>query len=827
MPKRDSTRWWYAAEAAMALACCGLPLSFGGAPPWTTALLLLLSVAALGTWVLGAWRHRRRAAWHPFLWLPLGVTAVAALSLVPLPGSLQAWLSPVGGELKAFALSPLGLDSARPLTMDSPATWRALVRALSMFSLGFVALQLGRLPGARLRLLLAVVCTGGLVALVGFGHLVAGAEALFGVVHYAANVPLLSFFGNTNHLAACLAFCGTVSLGLALDARNKEAAFGLSVLALTCGTGVFLSFSRGGIATFAVTWALVGAFWLSRRQGGVAAALPWLVIGATSLFALSLASEQIVDRLTSVSTVEKLSKSKLELWPMFWEGALAYGRAGMGLGAFELGFTRFQTSQLDVTFTHPENLGLQWLAELGGPLSGALLVAVLAVGWRLARQSRGTVLEPVLLLAVFGALLHDVFDFALELNALPVLVVVVLGLCAAKTSEAAPEPDRQPVHRGAVVGAFALGLMGLVGLWRGLPTHGEAEEQLLAVVKGGARFEVVREAAVKAIDRHPADWVFYSVVAQRLSEQGAARESLAWVNRVLFLRPKDARAHVSAARALLRLNQPTQALLEFNVARRLGEASSFDDGLLLAQRLGAFDQLLDETPGQLTRAWERYRALGRLDAAQALLETVELLPPSPEVLAESAILRVYQAQARGELADAVKRLEVLPQETKERAALVVLSASLSAQLGRLDDAVAKLEVLARRAPEDTGVSTTLAQLLAQQQRTAEARAVLERARPFASGPLARSQLFQREADLWVQDERWPKALEALQTASRIEPTRADLKYRIAEVYERMGSLHSALDEVRRGRLLDTAEGAKARDPWVARLEAALGSWGAE
>ncbi|MER2561753.1 MAG: hypothetical protein ABTQ32_13585, partial [Myxococcaceae bacterium] len=50
---------------------------------------------------------------------------------------------------------------------------------------------------------------------------------------------------------------------------------------------------------------------------------------------------------------------------------------------------------------------------------------------------------------------------------------------------------------------------------------------------------------------------------------------------------------------------------------------------------------------------------------------------------------------------------------------------------------------------------------------------------------------------------------------------ADLRYRIAGVYERMGSLHSALDEVRRGRLLDTPDGARAQDPWVARLEAAL------
>lgn len=827
MPKRDSTRWWYAAEAALGVACISLPLSLGGAPAWTTALLLGLSSVALISWLVGAWRHRRRAAWHPFLWLPAGVAVVAGLSLIPLPAAVHGLVSPIGAELREFALGPLGLDSARPLTMDAPSTWRALVRALSFFSLGLVALQLGRVPGARLRLMLAIVLTGGVVAIVGFGHLVAGAESLFGVVHFVANLPLLTFFGNTNHLAAFLAFCGTVALGLSLEARNKEAAFGLAVVALTCGTGVFLSFSRGGIATFAVTWGLVGAFWLSRRQGGVTVALPWLVIGATALFALSLASEQIFERLASVATVEKLSKSKLELWPMFWSGALEYGRAGMGLGAFELGFSRFQTRQLDVTFTHPENIGLQWLAELGVPLTLCLGAMVAFVAWRLVRQARGATLEPVLLMAVFGALLHDAFDFALELNALPAVVFVVLGLCAARESEVEPEPLRHPVRRRAVFAAAALAVVGLLAIWRGLLTHGRAEEQLLVQVKQGARSEAVRQAAIQAIDRHPADWVFYSVVAQRLSEEGAARESLAWVNRVLFLRPQDSRAHVSAARALLRLNLSTQALLEFNVARRLGDSSSYDEGLLLAAKLGAFDQLLDETPGQLSRACERYRVLGRLDAAEALLETVEQLPPSQAVLEEAAVLRVSQSQARGDIDDAVKRLDVLPSETRARPELVLLSASLLARLGRLDEAVAKLDALARKTPEDTGVSTMLAQLLAQQQRTTEARAVLDRARPFVSGPLARSQLFQREADLWVQDERWPRALEALQTASRIEPTRADLKYRMAQIYERMGSLHSALDEVRRGRLLDTPEGAKAQDAWLGRLEAALTSRGIE
>ncbi|MGV3625166.1 MAG: tetratricopeptide repeat protein, partial [Archangium sp.] len=85
----------------------------------------------------------------------------------------------------------------------------------------------------------------------------------------------------------------------------------------------------------------------------------------------------------------------------------------------------------------------------------------------------------------------------------------------------------------------------------------------------------------------------------------------------------------------------------------------------------------------------------------------------------------------------------------------------------------------------------------------------------------RSTLYQREAALLVAEQRWGRALEALQTASRIEPTRADLHYRMAETLERMGSLHSAIDEIRKGRLLDSPDGAKAQDANLARLEAAM------
>lgn len=820
MPAQDSTRWWLSAEIALGLAVVALPMCLGGAPPWSVGVLLLLSVCSLFSWVMGAWRHRRRASWHPLLLLPLVVAGVALVSLVPLPAALAALLSPANAELRAFALVPLGLDGPRPITVDAPSTWRALARVVSLGGLAFVALQLGRLAVVKQRLLSVVALTGVLVVVVGLGHLLASAEALFGVWRFYAPQSLLSFFGNTNHLAAYLAFSATVALGLSLDAPKREVAIGWAMAAAVCGLGVFLSFSRGGIGGFVVTWAVVGVVVLVRRQGGLRSALPFVAIGAVTVFALGLASEQLFERMASVATLERLQKTKIELWPMFWEGALASGISGMGLGAFELGFSRFQTGPADVSYTHPENLVLQWIAEVGLPVSVLLAVLVLVIGRRMVRASKQSLLDQVLLVGVGGAALHDLFDFAMELNALPVALVVVVGLVGAK-DDPSRELPRWNVHRALFVAPAVVLILGVFGVALGLPTHVSAEHRLADLAGKPTDEQTFQRELRAALDRHPSDWMLYSIAASRSSIEGSPRESLAWVNRVLFLHPGDARAHVSAARALQRLGQSSQALLEFRVAWRLGDQTSFDEGLELAARTRAFDRLVGEERGLLSRAWNRYVALGRLDDARALLAAITELPLSAEVADEASVLLVWQAQMSNRPDEAIALLEGLSAQTRATPELLVLEARLLSQVGRVAEGIALLEAHARKEPQNLSVAITLVQQLAAAKRTGEARAVLERSRPFATGPAGRSELFQRDAELWVQDERWPRALEALQTASRIEPSRADLRYRIAVVYERMGSLHSALDEVRRGRLLDTPDGARAQDPWVARLEAAL------
>jgi tetratricopeptide (TPR) repeat protein len=812
MPTSDASRFWLATEAMLAIALVVLPWSFGGTT-WARGLLLASGCGALLLWGIGAARNRRRWGWHPLLWVPFAFLGVALVQLIPLPGSLLQALSPVAGDLRDFALAPLGLEQPRPISMDPPSTARAVARLAGLTGLLVAAFQLGRLPAVRRRLFAVLALSGLSIALCGIVHLIASETALFGLHQFRTNPIFVTPFFNTNHAAAFMSLAGTVALALALDAENRDGTVGWGFVALACGVGVFLTYSRGGIGTFVATWGLVGAAYLARKGGGLRGVLPWVAIGATITFAGLVSFDELLARAESLSSLEKLRATKVYLWPMFFKGALEFWRAGMGVGAFELGFSRFQSDELSLTFTHPENLPLEWMAEVGFPLSAAALVLVVVAMWRVWVAVRSTSLERYIALGLVGVALHELFDFAFEFEAVGASVAVVAGLLAS-VSDSHP---RAPARRHCTWLALGLVALGVVGLMYGTPTHHAAEKAMAEALSEKPNSNEVREAALPLIDRHPADWVLFSNVASDFARRGAPLEALAWTNRVLFLRPDDSRVHVAAAYALLRLGKPLQALGELKVAWVLGDSSSLPLGLRIAERADAWDRVLLEKPGHLTAAYGVLTRGAKNEEALRLLQTATEFSPSEEVRSEAQVLQVRHEAELGDPKKAMTLFDALSSEERSTIDLQLVRVRLLLKLHRIDEGIAELERLQAQAPSRLDVGFELASRLNALGRPRAAIEVLERLEPFVTGPASRSSLFQQKATLWQSQERWGPAVDALQTASRLEPVRPDLHYRLAELFERMGSLHSALDEVRRGRLLDTPEGAKAKGPWMERL----------
>lgn len=815
MSRSDSNLGWRVAEGALIAALVAVPWSLGGAPAWTLWELVGFAAVALGAWLAGALRHRRRWAVHPVLALPAAVALVELVQLVPLPPNVLRLVAPGAAELRDFALVPLGLDGWRPVSVDPPSTARALAATLSLGALLFVALQLGRLAPVRRRLLMAVGAVGLTVALCGVGHELAAEDRLFGLYAFSRPVGVITPFGNVNHLAAFLTLTSTVALALAIASDTRDSLVGWAAGALLMGVVVFLSFSRGGIGSFVATWGVVASLLVSRRAGGLRSATPWIVIGATVAFAGLIGAEELAERASSVSSLERLQSTKLDLWPMFARGLSTDWRLGMGRGAYELGFSRYQDQQLDVTFTHPENVALQWLNEVGVPVALLLAVLLAWVARRTWRDARSGVLEPIVLVGIAGLFVHDVFDFALELNAVPVVAAVALGAVAWT-------PDARHVGLGTRTGGVAGLVIAVAALaaWKGLPPHQAAERTLAEATRSTRPVAEVSRLARELVDRHPADYVLYADMASFSATRGDAQNALAWVNRVLFFRPADARAHVAAGMALLRLGGRAQALGEFRQSFELGDTSALDVALAVAARDGDFQRLLISRRGFVTQAYRALMAKQKSGEAQALLQRALAEPPNDEVRLEAQVLQATTAAQAGDASEALALLDALPAGERGREEFLLLRCRLLAKLSRADEAITLLQRAFSSEPTE-GVALTLVDLLAAQGRRGEARNMLSRVQPLVANPAVRVELLIREAGLWEADARWGRALEALQTASRLEPARADLHYRMATVFERLGSTRSALDEVRKGRFLDTPEGARAQDAWVRRLEGAF------
>ncbi len=803
-------------EGFVALGLVALPWSLGGAPQWTVWPLLLSSAGATVAWIWGATRYGRRLVTHPVLWVGALIVLVTALQLLPLPPFLLRLLSPRGGDLRDFALVPLGLERWRPITVDVPSTLRALAVSIADLGLLFVSVQLGRKEEPRKRLYAVVVGVGLSVVLTGFGHLIASEDALFGAYKFATGASFITSFGNANHLAAYLTLACLLAIALAFDSKERENLVGYSFAAMAMGAGVFLSLSRGGIGAFMVGLVAAGSVVAARRIGGLRSAAPWAVIAAVVGFAALLSFEQVVERAKTVSSVERLQATKLEMWPSFTQASWDYARAGMGRGAFELGYTGLQPSHFSETFTHPENLVFQWACEVGLLFSLGLLALSLFSAWVTWKDSGVRLMERLAMVAVAAVLLHEQFDFSAELNAVGPTLAVVIGLVAGagigKTGE------RRPPHLGWTAASALVFAAAAFAGWKGLPDHRDAEQRLGEAVRAATKAEAVRPLALELIDRHPNDWILYADMAHLSARLGDPREALAWANRVLYLRPQDGRAHVDAGRALLRLGQRTQALLEFRLASEAGNDEALPLALAVAAKEGDYERLLTSRRGFVTAAVDVLRQKWPLEVPKLLAKATQDAP-TDEVKLEAQVLVASTTAETGDPEQALALLAALPEAERDRSSTVLWRRRALQRAKRPQEAVELLERRLTASPGEVEVAAALIDDDIALGRLAAARAVVARIRPFAASPAGRIELFVREASLWEMEGRIGKALDCAQTASRIEPNRPDLHYLVARYFEQMGSANAALDEVRKGRLVDTPEGAALRDPWIKRLEA--------
>ena len=822
-----TSRYTSGAEAVLTVLLVLLPLALGSAPTWVHGPLVVLAGLAFVLACVGAWRQQR-SLHLPLLAVPLGAGALLCLlQLVPLPPGLLAVLSPEAAGLRDFVLVPLGLDGPRPLSMDPPATWRELARHVAYLLTFVAAVQVCRSGRARRRLLTTRAFTGAGVAVLGLLHALLGFQTLFGVIPFVhARPPLLTPFGNPNHLAAFLGLSATVSLGLALSSEGRTRAVPYVLATGLSGTGVLLSLSRGGIAFF-VFGMLAFALLLVSRREGTERARTWGRGGRVLLCLLAvlavggqIASEHLAAELETADSVEELRHSKVAQWPVLASVARAYP-LGLGRGAFESAFPRYQTQPVLHTATHPENAVLQLATEFGVP--GLLLLAVTLWGFgRLSRREGLGAAELAVLAGVAALGLHELFDFSLELPASAVAVWVALASVARPEDRQRAEAPRGHAPPRVLAAGVALTAVALAALVPGWSTLEKAEAELGALVAARAPLTEVRARGLALIDRHPADHALQDLMGMAHVNAGRAEavQALAFANRALFLNPVDAWAHRVAAHALLTLGHRTQAFLEYRLAFEAGDqALMWSEALEGARTLAELQALTPDTAryvvpfaSQLQRAGHQELLLPWLAWAR---ERFDAVPESAQLWEREARARLQ----RRELAEADAASAEVSRRAPDALSSHLLRADVLQALGRGNEAVEVLEALSPRFPGNVELAFALARLQVDMGLTRRARESLQRVNPLVSNYSQRAQLYILEAFSYEREGLRTRALESWKSAVRMQPS-GSLWFKVARLHESLHQFDAAARAVREGLLLQPEAQRGEGEAWVARLEAA-------
>ncbi|MBX5481007.1 MAG: O-antigen ligase family protein [Myxococcaceae bacterium] len=830
-------RWPSSGSLAFALAqasvvCCLVvcTLCLGGAPHWALWPLVVFSALGLGFTAVASMRFRQPLRIRGLAWVIAAVCAVCLVQLIPLPARILDVLSPAAAELREFALVPLGFSPAGALSQDPPATWRELAKHLGYLALYVSTAQLLRLRSRRLWPLVLVASAGILVAIIGLGHLLAGGHSLFGLYEFTASSPVLTPFGNPNHLAAFLTIAASCAMGVALEKRKRSKSWPWALGYLVIGTVLILSLSRSGIVFFVVSQALLAALvwkWREPEAASRARAAPifWVLVGVLLVGCAGayLALDSLEGEWKSVSSVEEVRSSKVRLWPMFWNAARAFPLTGMGRGAFEAAFTRYQVEGTAATYTHPENLILQWTAECGLAVTLILAGAAIFLLYRAIRSGRKDIASCVVIAALFGLVLHDLFDFSLELPATALAVVILLPLLGgsresgdAEGTRSTPSVGRHAGSKVALAAAAAILAAGCVATWKGSSTLAGDEQTLSDWVRSGMSPDEVTKRALPLIERHPSDYLLYGILASAWSTAADPRQALAFANRALFLRPIDPDAHLSAGRALLRMGKRSQAMLEYRLGAEAAGSRVFAESVAQARSVEELIALTPDDPDQMIVVANRAWSIGKRDLAMGLLSHGRQRFEGDARAARLWTVAVRYSLMEGDPAGALELAKSAVKLAPDNPDCILAEAQALSAAGQRDAAIQTLQEGIQKHRGEFELSLALAENLHAAGRVSEARAQLHRVEPLSQTARDRGRLFAMLGRFYRAEGKLNKALEQFESSARLQPELAEYRFAMAQILEQLHRPGEAIRLVREGVQLQKRESEENR-AWLERL----------
>jgi O-antigen ligase len=260
---------------------------------------------------------------------------------------------------------------------------------------------------------------------------------------------------NRNHFAGFVELIIPVALvPLILGKVRKERWYLVAIFALLPIGALFLSASRGGVVSFGVEVGVLVLMMLLRRTGGQHVLAGGMVLLLALLLVSWLGVKQVLDRFSSLQSLEvtsgKRASMRLDTWRIF----LDHPWTGTGLGTLQTVFPAYETNYDGKIVNHTHNDYLEALAETGvagGLCCAAFLGIFFFVSLRqlLDRDKPfAAALHLSGLVGCSGFLVHSLVDFNLHIpsNALLFLLMAHLATGAVTPSPYTGGPS-QPFRR--------------------------------------------------------------------------------------------------------------------------------------------------------------------------------------------------------------------------------------------------------------------------------------------------------------------------------------------------------------------------------------------
>lgn len=357
--------------------------------------------------------------------LALGLLALAALQLVPLPPEI--WTMLPGRELAAATLAASGNEIGwRPVALDPGAASISLLTLCAPIALH---IAVTRMNGESVLKLLKLVAGFAIIsAFLGIAQRLTGGLSVYQTEHIGAAIGL---FANRNHHADLL-IAGMLLITVLVPAhRQRELRVPASAVVAFLLFAVIATTSRAGIAlAFPASIAALLIIWRPRRNAVIPIVLATFVAAIGILFIPAF--DTIFDRFGAASSDQRITMARDSLvatramWPV-----------GSGYGTFVPVYMAHEDLDMlearYVVAAHNDFLQLVLEGGIHGVMTAiAGPVAVLFIGWHLLQSRAQPALWACWGIAVI-VLLHSAVDFPLRTGTL----AVIFGLCtgAAQSGE--------------------------------------------------------------------------------------------------------------------------------------------------------------------------------------------------------------------------------------------------------------------------------------------------------------------------------------------------------------------------------------------------------